>query len=76
MKKFRFLYIAAAALLFAACANEEDGIGNNGPVAVPYRRTLLKTSHVPPLTIHGLRMMPLAYMPHLLAIQQETTKSM
>lgn len=33
MKKFRFLYIAAAALLFAACANEEDGIGNNDPVA-------------------------------------------
>ena len=33
MKKFKFLYIAAAALLFAACANEEDGIGNNGPVA-------------------------------------------
>ena len=33
MKKFRFLYIAAAALLFAACANEEDGIGNNGSVA-------------------------------------------
>lgn len=33
MKNFRFLYIAAAALLFAACANEEDGIGNNGPVA-------------------------------------------
>ena len=33
MKKFRFFYIAAAALLFAACANEEDGIGNNGPVA-------------------------------------------
>ena len=33
MTKFRFLYIAAAALLFAACANEEDGIGNNGPVA-------------------------------------------
>ena len=33
MRKFRFLYIAAAALLFAACANEEDGIGNNGPVA-------------------------------------------
>lgn len=33
MKKSRFLYIAAAALLFAACANEEDGIGNNGPVA-------------------------------------------
>ena len=33
MKKFRFLCIAAAALLFAACANDEDGIGNNGPVA-------------------------------------------
>lgn len=33
MTKFRFLYIAAAALLFAACANEEDGIGNSGPVA-------------------------------------------
>lgn len=33
MKKFKFLYIAAAALLFAACANDEDGIGNNGPVA-------------------------------------------
>ena len=33
MKKFRFLYIAAAALLFAACADEEDGISNNGPVA-------------------------------------------
>ena len=33
MKKFKIFYIAAAALLFAACANEEDGIGNNGPVA-------------------------------------------
>lgn len=33
MKKFKFLYIATAALLFAACANEEDGIGNSGPVA-------------------------------------------
>jgi hypothetical protein len=33
MKKFKILYIAAAALLFAACANEEDGIGNNDPVA-------------------------------------------
>ena len=29
MKKFKILYIAAAALLFAACANEEDGIGNS-----------------------------------------------
>ncbi len=33
MKKFKILYIAAAALLFAACANDEDGISNNGPVA-------------------------------------------
>ena len=33
MKKFKILYIAAVALLFAACANEEDGIGNSGPVA-------------------------------------------
>ncbi len=33
MKTFRFLYIAAAALLLAACANEEDGIDNSGPVA-------------------------------------------
>lgn len=33
MKKFRFLYIAAAALLFAACANEDEVAGNNGPVA-------------------------------------------
>lgn len=33
MKAIKFLYIAATALLFAACANEEDGIGNNGPVA-------------------------------------------
>lgn len=60
MKKFRFLYIAAAALLFAACANEEDGIGNNGPVAATVQADIVKTSHVPPLTIHGLRMMPLA----------------
>ncbi len=33
MKTLRFLYIAATALLFAACANEEEGIGNSGPVA-------------------------------------------
>ena len=33
MKKFKILYIAAVASLLAACANEEDGIGNNGPVA-------------------------------------------
>lgn len=33
MKKFKFLYIAAVTLLLAACANEEDGIDNSGPVA-------------------------------------------
>ena len=42
MKKFRFLYIAAAALLFAACANEEDGIGNNGPVAATVKADIIK----------------------------------
>lgn len=43
MKKFKFLYIAAAALLFAACANEEDGIGNNGPVAATVQADISKT---------------------------------
>lgn len=42
MKKFRFLYIAAAALLFAACANEEDGIGNSGPVAATVKADIVK----------------------------------
>lgn len=42
MKKFRFLYIAAAALLFAACANEEDGIGNSGPVAASVQADIVK----------------------------------
>ncbi|MGM9772308.1 MAG: fimbrillin family protein [Segatella copri] len=42
MKKFRFLYIATAALLFAACANEEDGIGNNGPVAATVKADIVK----------------------------------
>lgn len=42
MKKFRFLYIAAAALLFAACANEEDGIGNNDPVAATVQADIVK----------------------------------
>lgn len=42
MKKFKFLYIAAAALLFAACANEEDGIGNNGPVAATVQADIVK----------------------------------
>ena len=37
MKKFRFLYIAAAALLFAACANEEDG-----PVAATVQADIVK----------------------------------
>ena len=42
MKKFKFLYIAAAALLFAACANEEDGIGNSGPVAATVQADFVK----------------------------------
>ena len=42
MKNFRFLYIAAAALLFAACANEEDCIGNNGPVAATVKADIVK----------------------------------
>ena len=71
MKKFKILYIAAAALLFAACANEEDGIGNNGPVAATVSKPVeLQT------TTAGQQAMPLAYMPHHLAIQQETIKSM
>lgn len=44
MKKFRFLYIAAAALLFAACANEEDGIGNNGLVAATVQADIVKNA--------------------------------
>ena len=42
MKKFKILYIAAAALLFAACANEGDGIGNNGPVAATVKADIVK----------------------------------
>ena len=42
MKNFRFLYIAAAALLFAACANEEDGINNSGPVAATVQADIVK----------------------------------
>ena len=42
MKKFRFLYIAAVALLFAACANEEDGINNSGPVAATVQADIVK----------------------------------
>ena len=44
MKKFKILYIAAAALLFAACANEEDGIGNNGPVAATVKADIVKNA--------------------------------
>ena len=44
MKKFKILYIAAAALLFAACANEEDGIGNNGPVAATVQADIVKNA--------------------------------
>ena len=43
MKKFKILYIAAAALLFAACANEEDGIDNSGPVAATVQADISKT---------------------------------
>ena len=42
MKKFKILYIAAVALLFAACANEEDGIGNSGPVAATVQADIVK----------------------------------
>ena len=63
MKKFKILYIAAAALLFAACANEEDGIGNNGPVLLlPYRRIFPTISKPVELqtTTAGQQAMPLA----------------
>ncbi len=43
MKTFKFLYIAATALLFAACTNEEDGVGNNGPVAATVQADIFKT---------------------------------
>ena len=42
MKKFKILYIAAVASLLAACANEEDGIGNNGPVAATVQADIVK----------------------------------
>ena len=78
MKKFKFLYIAAAALLFAACANEEDGIGNMVLLLLPYRRTFPTISKPVELqtTTAGQQAMLSAYMPHHQAIQQETTKSM
>ena len=37
MKATDFLYIAATAFLFAACANEEGVTGDNGPVAATIR---------------------------------------
>lgn len=43
MKKFKILYIAAVALLLAACANEEDGIGNSSPVAATVQADISKT---------------------------------
>lgn len=42
MKTLRFLYIAATALLFAACANEDEGLGNNGPVAATVQADISK----------------------------------
>ena len=78
MKKFRFLYIAAAALLFAACANEEDGIGNNGPVAATVKADI--ANNIKPVelqtTTAGQQATLSVCMSHLQAIQQETTKSM
>ena len=43
MKKFKILDIAAVALLLAACANEEDGIDNSGPVAATVQADISKT---------------------------------
>lgn len=78
MKKFKILYIAAAALLFAACANEEDGIGNNGPVAATVKADISNNIKTRGTADNNswTAAMPLAYMPHHLAIQQETIKSM
>ena len=45
MKKFRFLYIAATALLFAACANEDESIGNNGLVAATVQADILNNTN-------------------------------
>ena len=55
MKKFKILYIAAAALLFAA---KKTVSATMVLLLLPYRRTLLKTPHAPPLTTHGLITMP------------------
>lgn len=37
MKKFRLIYLAATTLLFAACVNEDEGVGRNSPVAAIVR---------------------------------------
>ena len=42
MKKFKILYFAATALLFAACTNEEDGIGNSDPVAATVQADIVE----------------------------------
>ena len=42
MKAIKFLYIAATALLFAACANEDDGMGNR-PVAATVRADIFNS---------------------------------
>ena len=43
MKKLRLLYIAAVALMFAACANEDEGLDNNNPVAATVQADIFKT---------------------------------
>lgn len=43
MKTIKFLYIAVAALLFAACANEDEGMDNNEPVAATVLADISKT---------------------------------
>lgn len=45
MKTFKFLYIVAAALSFAACANEDEGMGDNGPVAATVHADRTKSLH-------------------------------
>ena len=44
MKTFRFLYIAATAMLFAACANEDEGLVNNTPVAATVKANISQTA--------------------------------
>lgn len=44
MKTLRFLYIAATAMLFAACANEDEGLMNNTPVAATVKADIFQTT--------------------------------